>query len=620
MSGNFFIFNRKQKMEKKINLGYSLINFILLIFICIYSNLFLRIQKPCALFTIQWQVIVILIFLILIMPICNNLITFPLLRKLLFYKTHQSSGHKKELLIRQLKSFPSRKTLHTNLQYMSFLTIISLCYYFFYHYDIKFIIVNFLIQTNVIYIASLIVFRYTEFMTKIAISAIMNELQGTRHYERVSDPVNSIKSLFVFFVVIPLIFCAISIAGVMFLSKSYLIYHTAEGAFSTFDLSLKELDNNFNYQLLSQKEAISSMISVTVINFLLLTLSVFLYINKLSIYLFKMGKALTAISIGNITKVKLFPVDLNTEISHTMYLLNKIILIFRKIHEKTDSANIQIKDSGDKLSKISSKTQDTLNMQKNSINEIINTINQASEVSQNIKENLSEVSNIARKTLSTAQSNFTTFSENISKIQEITDSNQTTISEIEQLSSKILGIHDIITLIDSLAEQTKIVAFNAELVANSINSDNENLLNVSKEIRQLAETTIELTGKAKEKVQEIQDSSEGLLKTGEDCMHKIHEGNTLSEKLSTHFASIRDAASKNVNDTSTIMTDLDKQKEYFNYMQLAAEKTEEKLNEFENTSRIITDTINDLQNSSASIENMSFNINKRHLNYKGDMQ
>jgi len=129
-------------------------------------------------------------------------------------------------------------------------------------------------------------------------------------------------------------------------------------------------------------------------------------------------------------------------------------------------------------------------MQNMSLSEITQTIQKATEVSADVKQKLGEVINVAKKTLSNAQKNFSDFSENFSKIEEITDTNQMTISEIEQLSSKILSIHDIITMIDSLAEQTKIIAFNAELVANSLNHDNVNLHNVSEEIRQLAETTI----------------------------------------------------------------------------------------------------------------------------------
>ena len=293
-------------------------------------------------------------------------------------------------------------------------------------------------------------------------------------------------------------------------------------------------------------------------------------------------------------------------------------MIFRNIQYKTESANNEIIESGSNLNEISSQTKETVAMQNMSLSEITQTIQKATEVSADVKQKLSEVINVAKKTLSNAQKNFSDFSENFSKIEEITDTNQMTISEIEQLSSKILSIHDIITMIDSLAEQTKIIAFNAELVANSLNHDNVNLHNVSEEIRQLAETTIELTGKAKEKIQEIQTSSEELIVSGESCMNKIQEGNSLSSELINHFAIIRDSASKSVKDSQTIMNSLNTQEKYFNLISSSISLTGERVNEFSETSQIIASTIEQLQKSSSDITNMSFNINKQSIDQQGE--
>jgi len=461
-------------------------------------------------------------------------------------------------------------------------------------------------------------FSYAELECRKNIAAIMNELQGTRYYERVSEPVNSLMSLFVLYVLLPIVFFSASTFGIVIISRTFVIIHPDTLTISTLELSLKEASGNFNFGLLPKEFSISRIITAGIINSVIIIFHVALYIKKIAYYIFRMGKALTAISIGNITKVKLFPVDLNTEISHTMYLLNKIIMIFRNIQYKTESANNEIIESGSNLNEISSQTKETVAMQNMSLSEITQTIQKATEVSADVKQKLGEVINVAKKTLSNAQKNFSDFSENFSKIEEITDTNQMTISEIEQLSSKILSIHDIITMIDSLAEQTKIIAFNAELVANSLNHDNVNLHNVSEEIRQLAETTIELTGKAKEKIQEIQTSSEELIVSGESCMNKIQEGNSLSSELINHFAIIRDSASKSVKDSQTIMNSLNTQEKYFNLISSSISLTGERVNEFSETSQIIASTIEQLQKSSSDITNMSFNINKQSIDQQGE--
>ncbi|MBO6176518.1 MAG: methyl-accepting chemotaxis protein [Treponema sp.] len=612
------LFAKNKNSEKENARQLTIINFIVFTSIFLYSNYFFNIPLKYLLPTFTWQTILSLVFLILIMPTFNKLISFSLSRRIDFWKNHTASPHQKELIIRKLKLYPSRKGFETSVLYHGFQIAVSLVYYLFYHIDIRIIAINYLLQLNIIYMGVMTTFSYAELECRKNIAAIMNELQGTRYYERVSEPVNSLMSLFVLYVLLPIVFFSASTFGIVIISRTFVIIHPDTLTISTLELSLKEASGNFNFGLLPKEFSISRIITAGIINSVIIIFHVALYIKKIAYYIFRMGKALTAISIGNITKVKLFPVDLNTEISHTMYLLNKIIMIFRNIQYKTESANNEIIESGSNLNEISSQTKETVAMQNMSLSEITQTIQKATEVSADVKQKLGEVINVAKKTLSNAQKNFSDFSENFSKIEEITDTNQMTISEIEQLSSKILSIHDIITMIDSLAEQTKIIAFNAELVANSLNHDNVNLHNVSEEIRQLAETTIELTGKAKEKIQEIQTSSEELIVSGESCMNKIQEGNSLSSELINHFAIIRDSASKSVKDSQTIMNSLNTQEKYFNLISSSISLTGERVNEFSETSKIIASTIEQLQKSSSDITNMSFNINKQSIDQQGE--
>ncbi|MBB5218013.1 methyl-accepting chemotaxis protein [Treponema rectale] len=613
-----YLFTKNENPERKNSRQFTIINFIVFISIFLYSNYFFDIPAEYLVPTFVWQFILSAIFLILIMPTFNNLISFTLARRINFWKNHKATPHQKELIIRKLKMYPSRKGFETSVLYHGFQIAASLIYYLFYHIDIRIITINYLLQLNIIYIGVMTTFSYAELECRKNIAAIMNELQGTRYYERVSEPVNSLMSLFFLYILLPVVFFSASTFGIVIISKTFVTIHPLTGTISTLELSLKELSGNFTFGLLPKDFSSSRMITAGIINSVIIILHVLLYIKKIAYYIFRMGKALTAISIGNITKVKLFPVDLNTEISHTMYLLNKIIMIFRDIQNKTESANNEIIESGANLNEISAETKETVAMQNMSLSEITETIQKTTEVSADVKQKLSEVINVAKKTLSNAQKNFSDFSENFSKIEEITDTNQMTITEIEQLSSKILSIHDIITMIDSLAEQTKIIAFNAELVANSLNHDNVNLHNVSEEIRQLAETTIELTGKAKEKIQEIQTSSEELIVSGESCMNKIQEGNSLSAELINHFAIIRDSASKSVKDTQTIMNSLNNQEQYFNLISSSINLTSERVNEFSETSKIIASTIEQLQKSSSDITNMSFNINKKSIDQQGE--
>lgn len=567
----------KNKSKKTLYKGYFIINTFLFLFTCVYSNLFLLLQKKDTAFTLWIQISMILIYSLLVMPVCNNLVSFSLSRKLNFYKKHEASDHQKELLIRKLKSFPTVKTIIDHIIYVSFQLLLFFCYYFFYQFDIKYITVNFIVELNVIYFASLIVFRYTEAHTKKIIASIMNELQEKRQYERVSDSVNSLKSLFFFFIAMPLILSAFSIAAILVLKTSSLF----------------------------------CLICAGVLNFIILSFSAFLFIYELNMYLFKMGKALTAISIGRITGIRLFPLDLNTEISHTLYLLNKIIIIFKNLHKKTDSAATQINLSKEELIHISFEAEKIMSFQKNSISKTIKNMNQAEKILENTNQNIFEISNTAKTMYSTSQKDYLDFSLSMKKIQEISNSNHNTLRQIEELTSKINSIHEIITLINSLAEQTKIIALNAELVANSVNNEKSDINNISFKIRELSDNVIKIANETKEDIHQIQLSRQKLLERGEKTIEKINESSLLTKKLLSYFSDINNFAEKNVKDTEEVKEYITNQKESFKNLIESITKCSIYLDDFEETAKVILKTINILNKTSSNIKNMNFNIKEK---------
>ena len=89
-------------------------------------------------------------------------------------------------------------------------------------------------------------------------------------------------------------------------------------------------------------------------------------------------------------------------------------------------------------------------------------------LSKKIESSFDEVITVASKTLDRIDFTSSELNDNFNKMQEITDTNRITIDNLRKLSAKIIGIQDVINLIDKIAEQTKTVAFNAELEANNI--------------------------------------------------------------------------------------------------------------------------------------------------------
>ena len=95
---------------------------------------------------------------------------------------------------------------------------------------------------------------------------------------------------------------------------------------------------------------------------------------------------------------------------------------------------------------------------------------------------------------------------------------------------------------DSVADQAKIIAFNAELEASSAGEAGKNFHIVATEIRRLADGIIDGTKEIKEKIGEIQQSSDRLIIASENGTVKIEEGCDTARSLEERFGSIKNAS------------------------------------------------------------------------------
>ena len=125
---------------------------------------------------------------------------------------------------------------------------------------------------------------------------------------------------------------------------------------------------------------------------------------------------------------------------------------------------------------------------------------------------------------------------------EITDANVSTISGIRELGEKIGSIWEIVKIINDIADQTRIIAFNAELEASSAGDSGKNFHIVANEVRRLAAGITNSVDQIKDRITEIQHSSDALLITSESGTEKINAGYENARGLEQKFDSIKKSA------------------------------------------------------------------------------
>ena len=176
------------------------------------------------------------------------------------------------------------------------------------------------------------------------------------------------------------------------------------------------------------------------------------------------------------------------------------------------------------------------------VKEIVATMEDSNVLSENISTKIKDVSSIANQTSNDVTEGVAQIEKNVAQLHEIFDANQQTIDGIKILSEKIESIWDIVTLINNVADQAKIIAFNAELEASTAGEAGKSFRIVANEIRRLSDGIIDGTREIKEKINEIQHSSDSLILASESGTEKINAGYENARGLEAKFANIRSSA------------------------------------------------------------------------------
>ena len=201
----------------------------------------------------------------------------------------------------------------------------------------------------------------------------------------------------------------------------------------------------------------------------------------------------------------------------------------------------------------------TSNQQAASVKEIVSTMEDSDQLAKSISEKITAVTEMTNETKGVVNDGFAVIQSSMKQMDEIKASNAATIREIKVLGDKVESIWEIVNMINVIADQTKIIAFNAELEASSAGQSGHNFQIVASEIRRLADSTVSSTHEIKSKINEIQATSNHLIAKSEEGTEKIIEGWEMSNKLQEQFGVILKSADISVGASDRIALSIKQQ-------------------------------------------------------------
>jgi methyl-accepting chemotaxis protein len=236
--------------------------------------------------------------------------------------------------------------------------------------------------------------------------------------------------------------------------------------------------------------------------------------------------------------------------------LNKLNAAFVSFN---NNANL-VSTAAMELSTSAKEITTTANQQSSSVAEIVSTMESNKELSAQAAEKTMEVAQLASQTqeLSRRGANLRDINEDM--MRDILDQNAKIIEIIRNLADMLSRIDESTQLIDSIADHTKIIAFNAALEASSSGEAGSRFSIVAGEIRRFANNVVESVAEIKEKIMELQEASQSLITEANSGSQAINIGYNRMVEQKEVFENIVNV-SQNVANRSQQISNLSKQQE-----------------------------------------------------------
>jgi methyl-accepting chemotaxis protein len=340
-----------------------------------------------------------------------------------------------------------------------------------------------------------------------------------------------------------------------------------------------------------QKSAqLTRMILVLFINFVIQAVLAVLFYAHIQAANKSMSLVLEVMKQGNVLEASVLNTDISDEIAYNFYLVNRMLLLFRTILKRSaDIGRIIMRSSADLIT-VSNQTSALALEQSAGSREIVATMENVNKQSHDIASRIDDVVAAAQKTAADVVSGSSVLKEHLEKMAHISDAHESTICGVQELGRRINGIWEIVMLISTIADQTKIIAFNAELEAAGVHDAGNDFRTVSVEIRRLANNTMDSTGEIKERINEIRAASDNLIALSKSGSEKVAHVMELAGTLEDKFTHISISAEANAGDDEEIKLLVRQQTAAFEQIVVTLKQISAGVDSFTGAARRITET------------------------------
>ena len=198
-------------------------------------------------------------------------------------------------------------------------------------------------------------------------------------------------------------------------------------------------------------------------------------------------------------------------------------LIVYLIRQTQESSERLAQSSNDILSATEQQASGAAE-QAASISQTTATMEELASTYRQIAENADQVVTMAEASLGSAESGQQAVSNTLQSMEQIKIRTQASANKILTLGERSQQIGQVLSIINSIADQTKILALNAAIEAARAGEAGKGFSVVAIEIRKLAESVVDSTGEISGIMTEIQSSANDLVISTEQELKQVQAG------------------------------------------------------------------------------------------------
>ncbi|RJQ55971.1 MAG: methyl-accepting chemotaxis protein [Actinobacteria bacterium] len=256
----------------------------------------------------------------------------------------------------------------------------------------------------------------------------------------------------------------------------------------------------------------------------------------------EVGDSIAAACSGDLgRKVTRIPKDELGELAKNYnQMIDLVIYLIKQTHEsgqRLSAASSQILASSEQQASGSAE-------QAASIAQTTATMEELAATYRQIAENANSVVSTAERTQGSAESGQQAMMNTVVGMEEIKKRTQSSANKILVLGEKSQQIGSVLSIINDIADQTKILALNAAIEAARAGEAGKGFSVVAVEIRKLAESVVESTQEIRKIMTEIQSSTNALVMSTEEEIKKVDEGVELAQMTGESLAKVLEMIEK----------------------------------------------------------------------------